>query len=257
MKKSKINFAALLLSGTIVCAALVGCATGTSDQKNESDTDSSLSQTDPTKTDLSTYLLQIEYYEGLIKDLEARLLNEKEENYIEVSEYKSAIKDLEDKVAALTLKIETITANKNESSGSGFKEQTVTNPKPSENGTTSNSPQSAGFVLDGNTLAEYKGDDSEISVPRSLNGTLINAIGEGAFKGSDVQKITLPDGITHIDWFAFSDCKSLSEIYIPSSVSSIGYGAFDNCSSFLVIKCPKGSYAETYAQSWGILVITE
>ena len=78
MKKSKINFAALLLSGTIVCAALAGCAAGTSDQKYESDTNSSLSQTDPTKTDLSTYLLQIEYYEGLIKDLEARLLNEKE-----------------------------------------------------------------------------------------------------------------------------------------------------------------------------------
>ena len=257
MKKSKINFAALLLSGTIVCAALVGCADGTSDQKNESHTDSSLSQTDQTQTDLSTYLLQIEYYEGLIKDLETRLLSEKEENYIAVSEYKSAIKELEDKVATLTLKIETITASKNESSGSGFKEQTVTNQKPSENGTTSNSPQSAGFVLDGNTLAEYKGDDSEISVPRSLNGTLINTIGEGAFKGSDVQKITLPDGITHIDWFAFSNCKKLSEIYIPSSVKSISYGAFDGCSSFLVIKCPKGSYAETYAQSWGILVISE
>ncbi len=257
MKISKIDLAALLLSGTIVCAALVGCANGTSDPKNENHTDSSLSQTDPTATDISAYLLQIEYYEGLIKDLEARLLNEKEENYIEVSEYKSAIKDLEDKVAALTLKIDTITASKNESSNSGFKEQTTINPTPSEDDATSDSSQRVSFLLDGSTLVGYKGSETEISVPKTSNGTSINTIGEGAFKGSKVQKITLPDGITQIDWFAFSDCKKLSEIYIPSSVKSIGYGAFDNCSSFLVIKCPKGSYAETYAKSWGILVITE
>ncbi len=256
MKIPKINLAALLLSGAVIATAVAGCSSVTNDQQNQGQTESSLSQTDSNTTDISTYLLQIEYYEELIKDLEARLLNEKEENYIEVSEYKSAIKALEDKVAALNLKIETITASKNEQSGSGFKEQTNITPTPSDKDVPEAS-QNASFLLNGNVLTKYIGSDTEISVPKHINGTSINAIGEGALKSTDVQKVTLPDGIAHIDWFAFADCKKLSEIYIPSSVKSIGYGAFDNCSSFLVIKCPKGSYAETYAQSWGILVITE
>ena len=257
MKITKINLAALLLSGAIIAAAVAGCSSVTNNQQNQGQTDSSLSQTDSSTTDLSAYLLQIEYYEGLIKDLEAHLLNEKEENYIEVSEYKSAIKELEDKVAALNLKIETITASKNEQSGSGFKEQTNIAPTPSDKNSSTDTSQNASFLLNGNILTKYIGSDIEISIPKHINGTSITAIGEGAFKSTDVQKVTLPDGITHVDWFAFADCKKLSEIYIPSSVSSISYGAFENCSSFLVIKCPKGSYAESYARSWGILVITE
>ena len=257
MKIPKINLAALLLSGAVIAAAVAGCSSVTNDQQNQGQTESALSQTDSNTTDISTYLLQIEYYEELIKDLEARLLNEKEENYIEVSEYKSAIKALEDKVAALNLKIETITASKNEQSNPGFTEQATIKPTPSDNNLGSGASKDASFLLSGNVLTKYIGSDTEISVPKHTNGTSITAIGEGAFKSTDVQKVTLPDGITHIDWFAFSDCKKLSEIYIPSSVSSISYGAFENCSSFLVIKCPKGSYAESYARSWGILVITE
>lgn len=250
MKTSKIKLSAILISGVAICTTLIGCSTASAPAPSIPSATESTAQ-----TDASSLLLQIEYYEGIIKDLEARLLNEKEANYIEIGEYKQTIAELEANIESLNQKIDIISQkDPQESHNSEFKEQVSVTPNTNIN--TNNQPASE-FVCDGNIITKYKGSKSTIYIPERIDGTVITQIGEEAFKNSNIEKMILSDKIEYIDWFAFSGCKSLAEIYIPSSVTSIGYGAFDNCSSFLVIKCPKDSYAETFARSWGIIVITE
>ena len=50
--------------------------------------------------------------------------------------------------------------------------------------------------------------------------------------------VTIPESITSIDDFAFIGCCGLTNITIPQSVTSIGYGAFVGCSSLASIDIP-------------------
>lgn len=46
---------------------------------------------------------------------------------------------------------------------------------------------------------------------------------------SECHKVVVPEGVTSIGKYAFSDCKDMSSIEIPSSVTSIGFHAFEYC----------------------------
>lgn len=82
----------------------------------------------------------------------------------------------------------------------------------------------------------------------------VRIIGDRAFEGCIyLEKITdLYPTITTIGEKAFYGCSSLSSVKIPDTVVKIGDSAFTNCSPWLVIACNKGSYAETFAKSYGI-----
>lgn len=82
----------------------------------------------------------------------------------------------------------------------------------------------------------------------------VRVIGDRAFEGCIyLQKIIdLYPTVTTIGEKAFYGCTSLNSAKIPSTVVKIGDSAFSNCSPWLVIECDKGSYAETYAKSYGI-----
>ena len=69
---------------------------------------------------------------------------------------------------------------------------------------------------------------------------------------SSLTSIKLPDGVTSIGYFAFRGCSSLTSIIIPTSVTEIGFDSFENHSDDLVIYGYTGSYAETYAEDYGI-----
>ncbi len=58
-------------------------------------------------------------------------------------------------------------------------------------------------------------------------------------KGKNGQYI-IPDSVTSIDNYAFSDCKNLTSITIPDSVTTIGDSAFSGCSSLQNIDVPAG-----------------
>lgn len=49
--------------------------------------------------------------------------------------------------------------------------------------------------------------------------------------------ITIPEKVTNIGDYAFTDCKSLVSLVIPNSVK-IGYRAFENCSALETITIP-------------------
>ena len=53
-----------------------------------------------------------------------------------------------------------------------------------------------------------------------------------------VTELVIPDGVTSIDSFAFSNCDNLTSVVIPDSVTSIGYSAFHGCRSLTEITLP-------------------
>ena len=76
-----------------------------------------------------------------------------------------------------------------------------------------------------------------LRVPRKLSGAY--SVKEGtrimcdyAFSGCrSLSEIVIPSSVTNIGDNVFSGCDSLSEIVIPSSVTSIGKGVFSSCNS--------------------------
>ena len=84
---------------------------------------------------------------------------------------------------------------------------------------------------------------------------MVVAIADRAFENrTKLTSVVLPSGVETVGWFAFSGCVALSEVTIPDSVRSISYGAFLNCNASMTICCSANSYAERYAQSYGIKV---
>ena len=57
----------------------------------------------------------------------------------------------------------------------------------------------------------------------------IKSIGDYAFYGAQIKRITIPDGVERIGMGAFNDCSNLLTIFIPDSVSYIGNYAFFFC----------------------------
>ena len=182
---------------------------------------------------------QIAHYEALIKELEAELLINKEENYIAASEYKLYISDLENRISELSDKLASFTANTT---------QTAERPTAIAN----RNEFTYNITASGVTVTGYTGNDSEIEIPSQIDGVPTTSIGEEAFANCTATEITLPDTIITIDWFAFLNCHNLQKVRIPSSVEKIGYGAFDNCAPSLTVICPADSYAHAFAASFGI-----
>lgn len=110
--------------------------------------------------------------------------------------------------------------------------------------------------------------DEKITIPEKIQiGSdiyyKVTRIGSYAFRGcSRLTSINIPEGVTSIGKWAFSDCRSLepkllvydkgtkcygwignvekcTNVVIPDGVTSIGAGAFLGCSSLTSIKIPK------------------
>lgn len=81
---------------------------------------------------------------------------------------------------------------------------------------------------------QYMFNLSRVTIPNS-----VKSIGKSAFRGTPLTKVTISDGVTSIDDFAFADCAALTEITIPDSVQSMGGSVFDRCSSLQRITLPK------------------
>ena len=88
------------------------------------------------------------------------------------------------------------------------------------------------YVNVGNNNTQYSSEDGVlfnknkthiIMCPKEKNGQYI-----------------IPDSVTSIDNYAFSDCKNLTSITIPDSVTTIGDSAFSGCSSLQNIDIPAG-----------------
>lgn len=179
-------------------------------------------QTNETTSNSTTDADRVAYYEQLVSQLQSELLAVKSELFASKTEYEERIAELE-------------AATKTEPAAKDFT-----------------------YTVKGDrvTVTAYNGSAVNVQIPATIDGKPVVAVGDRAFlNNKTVQSIVLPEGVETVGWFAFSGCISLGAVSVPSSVESISYGAFENCPQALTVFCPKGSYAESYAKSYGIATV--
>ena len=93
---------------------------------------------------------------------------------------------------------------------------------------------------DGNaTITGYSGGVSALAIPHTIDGHTVVAIGDGAFRGSCLVNVTIPDTITEIGGRAFEECKQLSSVQLSNNLERLDSYAFANCTSLTSIRIPK------------------
>lgn len=114
-------------------------------------------------------------------------------------------------------------------------------------------------------LTQYFGTSTNVIIPAKVSGKEVTSIGAGCFKGTAVERVTIPGHIKSIGDSAFEGCKSLTsvsflnrEVDIPIGnrafkgcikltkillpiASSIGASAFEGCTSLTTVDIKEGT----------------
>lgn len=212
----------------IFCALLCGCSAKNGEEpvgdfqtpavlpENESGAD---------RIALDAAGARIEYYEGLVGELQQEILNLKTTIYTNKVEYEAELEALRGNGAAESIPTESLF------------EYIQTDGKA--------------------TLTAYRGNAAEVRIPATLDGYPVVAIADKAFENNmALSSVVIPSGVKEIGWFAFSGCVFLTDVTLPASLQSVEYGAFENCSAALTVRCPVGSYAQVYARSYGFRTVS-
>ena len=89
------------------------------------------------------------------------------------------------------------------------------------------------------TITGYNGTGGVITIPSTLGGYAVVAIGDSAFlRCTSLTAVSIPNGVVSIGEGAFADCTSLVSFTIPNSVTSIGFNSFYNCTNLLSVAIP-------------------
>lgn len=207
--------------------------------------DGIIGQDGPPDTQINT-----DDYASLIRELEDQIIELKQNQYISESKRAEEILRLEKLI--LELKQSNKPADTESDSGSDSGNDT------SNTDTSSPAIPTGKFlyaVENGEAvITGYTGDDAVLTLPSSIDGYAVTRIADDAFSSDTLQSITVPDGIIKIGWFAFKECSSLRTVTLPESVKSIGYSAFPAKGDGFTLICPADSFAQKYAESYGISV---
>lgn len=91
-------------------------------------------------------------------------------------------------------------------------------------------------------LTSYFGDETNLTIPGSIDGRAVTEIGAGTFYSSLLESVTVPSSVKIIGWWAFFDCANLKSVKLESGVQQIKYGAFINCISLGEVDIPPTVY---------------
>ena len=86
-----------------------------------------------------------------------------------------------------------------------------------------------------------------LTIPATINGATVTAIGANAFQNLGITKVQFPEGIMTINYGAFAGCAALEILTLPDSLTTIGgpgyysyNGAFANCTALKSVKFGSG-----------------
>lgn len=99
------------------------------------------------------------------------------------------------------------------------------------------------LVGDEAIITGYNGADSNIVIPSEIDGHKVVSIKYHAFdgtrtNGNSLVNVTISEGITKIESFAFMACKNLETVTLPNSISTIEMQAFIDCTNLKSINIP-------------------
>ena len=124
-----------------------------------------------------------------------------------------------------------------------------------------------GLVLDETSedgtvsLIDYTGSAEELEIPAEMNGKPVTSIESGAFEGSSLVSVTVPESISSIGESAFAGCENLSTLTIQNPDCEIFDSAYTICNGFDeesgepffngTIYGYEGSTAQAFAEKYG------
>lgn len=101
-----------------------------------------------------------------------------------------------------------------------------------------------------NAVIETATNTLKVGLSSTIIPNTVTTIGGGAFEGTTLKSIVIPEGVTLIDNSAFSDCKSLETVSLPNSLERIYPLAFQN-SNISSISIPAGVKSLDYSSFEG------
>lgn len=101
------------------------------------------------------------------------------------------------------------------------------------------------------TIVAYTGTGTSVTIPETVGGHPVTAIGEYAFSPYsnvhnsndncyDITTVNIEAKLTSIGEAAFSECENLTTINLPDTITEMGYGVFGGCTALESIAFPRG-----------------
>lgn len=241
-----------LLTGFICLATVSLCLTSCRITDDESSFDDVVQENPSVKDD--AFESKVVYYEAQIQNLTAQLSTMEQQMYIMREDYLTQLEQLEqrfnEKQLSSNASSPSAEAEQGQSGHTQIKQPTGSIPEQDEDVKLFEYT----YRLENNfaILTSYLGNDKDVVVPAAVDGYLVIGLADRTFADSDIRSVTLPDTVEKLGWFTFYQCENLEKVVLPAGLSVIGYASFDGCAPSLCLYVKPGSYAEQFANSFGL-----
>ena len=101
------------------------------------------------------------------------------------------------------------------------------------------------------TITAYAGPAGAVTIPDTIAGLTVSGVADQVFFNlTNLTRITLPSGLTHLGSSCFAYCSSLANVTLPPGLTDLPLGVFGNCTTLASITIPdlvtnigKGAFA--------------